>query len=291
MPLAKAESNELFQKIFSDEKNLVALPNIILKLITEIDDPDSEMKDMQVIINKDPALTAKILKLANSAYYGHTREIDTLSQALVTIGLRALKDLVVAERLLTTFFGDACKGYNLKRGELWSHSISTAIAAELIIEHIDHRSAEKYFIAGLLHDIGKILLGRYLGDYITEILLLVKNEKLTFDKAEEAVLGFSHCEIGAELCKKWEFPHFYYEVIKFHHEPALCMSAYKPLVEIIHIADIFSYRLHNGMGVDNSAYRIKKALMDKINLKEKDESQLMQNLRLKYKEFFQAIFI
>ncbi len=195
-PLNEEQSHQLWKKIFSEPESLPTLPHIINQVLDQIDSPQSDAKDFQNIISQDPILTAKVLKMSNSAYYGFSREIVTLSEAVIVLGLETLKSLVIAASAYKSL-NKEFKSYTLNKGDLWNHSLATAISARYLAKELNYQATEKFFITGLLHDIGKILLSKYLDKYITTIKTIVKMREITFDLAEKEVLQFNHCEVGA----------------------------------------------------------------------------------------------
>jgi HD-like signal output (HDOD) protein len=156
-PLSDKESDQLWDKIISESENLPVLPDIINKVLQEIDSETSNPDSFQKIISQDPVLTAKVLKMSNSAYYGFSREISTISEAVLILGMDTLKSLAIAASAVKLLNRDVV-GYGLGEGGLWKHSLAAAMSATLIAKQMNIKDAEKYFVAGLLHDIGKILL-------------------------------------------------------------------------------------------------------------------------------------
>ena len=150
--LNETESKTLWEKIIKDVENLPPFPGIVTKILADIDDPRSSHKDFQNIILNDPALTMKILKMANSAYYGYSRQIDTLSQALIILGLITLKSIVIAASAYSTLAKKNIS-YGLSHGDLYAHSIATAIGSKLISKYKGVKKNEMVFIAGVLNDI------------------------------------------------------------------------------------------------------------------------------------------
>ena len=286
--LDKKKSALLWQKILSEAENLPVLPAVVNKVLEEIDSPHSNPKVFQDIISRDPVLTAKVLKMSNSAYYGYSREIDTISEAVIILGLDTLKSLAIAAsayKLLNQPF----EGYGLSKGGLWSHSLATAIAARVIAKSLNHQDTEKCFVAGLLHDIGKILLDKFLGDYTDDILTLVKMREISFDVAESQVLGFNHCDVGAELAGYWKLPNIFVETSKYHHTIYKVSKKNEFYIKIIHAADMIAYNTKVGTGVDANHYKTIKKVFTELKIDNKSKKNIIKKVRFLMMEFEKTV--
>jgi len=286
--LDKKKSEILWKKVMSEAENLPALPDIVNKVLEQIDNPNSNPKDFQEIISKDPVLTAKVLKMSNSAYYGYSREIATISEAIIILGLDTLKSLVIAASAYASLSREA-EGYGLQRGDLWRHSLATAAGARLISKQAGYKEIEKFFVTGLLHDIGKILLSRHIIRFMDQIRTLAKMRDISFDIAEREVMGFNHCDVGAELANYWKLPPLFYDVAKYHHTPQLCLTDNKPLVEIVHIADIISYSLRIGVGKDGAYYKASGKTFEDYKIDKKTKDKLITKVHSALRELERTI--
>lgn len=261
------------------------------KLLQEFDNPNASINDFQNIIKTIPGLSAKLLRIANSAFYAQKNRIKSIAEAIILIGLKSLKNLVIAESLYSSSFGQDAKGYKLGRGELWVHSITTAIAAETITIEKAYKNPDQFFLAGLLHDIGKMLLGPCLTDYIDEIMSAVNNEKISFDAAEQKVLGFDHARIGARVLQFWDLPKLYTDTLTAHHHPEILAGKdTQQYAEIIHIADMLSYNINKGAGIDGKYYIFDKNLLIKYKIDSSSMERITARVRMRYKELFKNLF-
>jgi len=275
--LNEKQKEILWKRIMAEAENIPSLPDIANKILEQISNPNSTPKDFQEIISKDPVLTAKVLKMANSAYYGYSREIETISEAIVILGLNTLRSLVIAISAYTSLNREA-EGYGLQKGGLWRHSLATAIGAKIIAKQNGYKETEKFFVAGLLHDIGKIILSKHILRYIDEISTLAKMRDISFEIAESEVMGFNHCTIGSDLANFWKLPQLFADVTKFHHSPEACISNNVNIVEIVHIADIISYLMKVGLGKDGNYYKPSGQIFDKYNIDNKAKELLIKNV-------------
>ncbi|MBU5427781.1 HDOD domain-containing protein [Tissierella pigra] len=248
--------------------DMKALPEIINKVIELTDDPDSNVHDMEKVILQDQVLTTKILRLANSAYYGYARKISTVSQATVLLGFQAIKGIALASTV-RTYLMDELKGYSLDKNELWSQSQTCAIISRFIAKSIKYSNPEEAYIAGLLRDIGKTILNQHMEKEYMEVLSKIEEGNMSFLNAEKEVLGFGHTEIGEKIAEKWDFPKDLVEAIGYHHTPELA-NINPLLVSIVHIADAITMMMGIGLGLDGLSYNLSSIAIDNLNL---DETQ------------------
>lgn len=255
--------------IVSKVNDMKVLPEIVNKIIALTDDPDSTVQDMEKAILKDSVLTTKILRLANSAYYGYARNISTISRAAVLLGFQAIKSLALASTV-RTFLTDELKGYSLEKNDLWTQSQTCAIASRFIAKQIKYANPEEAYIAGLLRDIGKTILNQHIEKEYAEVLSKIEVDNISFLDAEREVLGFNHAEIGEKVAEKWNLPKALVDAIGHHHTPE--KSNINPLlVSIVHIADAITMMMGVGLGVDGLAYDLSPMAIETIGL---DASQL-----------------
>lgn len=255
--------------IVSKVDDMKVLPEIINKIIALTDDPDSTVQDMEKAILKDSVLTTKILRLANSAYYGYARNISTISRAAVLLGFQAIKSLALASTM-RTYLTDELKGYSLEKNQLWTQSQTCAIVSRFIAKQIKYPNPEEAYIAGLLRDIGKTILNQHMEKEYAEVLLRIEVDNLSFLDAEREVLGFNHAEIGEKVAEKWNLPKALVDAIGHHHTPELA-NINPLLVSIIHIADAITMMMGVGLGLDGLAYDLSPMAIETIGL---DELQL-----------------
>ncbi|MDR7856889.1 HDOD domain-containing protein [Tissierella sp.] len=255
--------------IVSKVDDMKVLPQIINEIIALTDDPNSTIQDMEKAILQDQVLTTKILRLANSAYYGYARNISTISRAAVLLGFQAIKSLALASTV-RTYLSDELKGYSLEKNELWTQSQTCAIVSRLIAKKVKYTNPEEAYVAGLLRDIGKTILNQHMEKEYSQVLTRVEEDNVSFLDAEREVFGFNHAEIGEKVAEKWNLPESLVDAIGHHHTPEL--ATINPLlVSIVHIADAITMMMGVGLGLDGLAYNLSPMAIDTINL---DEAQL-----------------
>lgn len=255
---------------------LPPLPTSAMRVIALTKNPATSVKELETVIAQDPALAAGILRQANSAYYGYARRISSLQEAIIVLGFQATQGLAmaaaVAPLLKTTLVG-----YGIEQEGLWKHSMLTAMAARRLCKQLNLPHSESAFTAGLLHDIGKLVVAVYIqevGPYITE---KVSQAKLPYVELEEKVIGYDHAAVGGFLAKRWNLPPNLVDGITYHHAPS--RSEHEPeLSSIVHVANGLANSLGVGGGVDSFLNPIQQEALDRLNLNSTDLELLMDNL-------------
>lgn len=261
------------EEIIRRVKDLPALPNITSEIMRLTENPDSTVQDIENVIMKDQSLTARILRLANSAYYGYPRRISTISEASVLLGFQAIRSITLTASVGGLLMKEV-PGYGLEENELWRQSQSCAIISRHIAKKIRFPKIDQAYVAGLLRDIGKVIVSYYLTEHFKQIIDMVKNENIPFSEAEENVLGLHHAQIGAEIAKKWNLPDELVEAIAYHHNPEKATINPK-LTAIVHIADAIVMMLGIGLGVDGMTYNFSGEAIRTLGI---DESMLEQTM-------------
>lgn len=252
--------NELVAKV----DDLPSLPLVVTQVLRLTDDPEATPEDLNKVITTDQNLTARVLRLANSAYYGFARRIGTVTEAVILLGFNTIRNLVMAASV-SHILEREVTGYELARGELWHHSLTAAMAARLLAREIRYRAHEQAFIAGLLHDIGKVVLSLYVSGEFQEIIRRVQEENIPFMAAEAEVLGFHHAQVGGLVAEKWNLPRELVEAVSFHHHPGQAQVDPR-LTTITHAADAVSLMLGMGVGVDGLLYPLDAGCLEASGL-------------------------
>ena len=234
------------RKITESIIGLPTLPTVVTQMIGLIDNPQTSARDVSRLISTDQALTAKILKLANSAFYGFPREIATVNHAVVVLGFETVKSLGLSVSVLERFAGGADHSA-FDRQKFWEHCTACGVAARIMANKLRYRVQGEAFAAGILHDIGKLVLSQYFDDEFDEIIELARTEDLYIGKAEEAVLGVTHADVGSWLAERWNLPDQLVEAIAYHHTPGR-LQRNAELPALIHLADFLCRRERIGDG-------------------------------------------
>ncbi len=197
-------------------QSLPTLPVIASRLLNMLDSSNVSMGEVSKIIVVDPALTSRILKIANSPYYGMRNRIDTIKLALVILGINEIKNVLLSISLFRTFSGEQDE-YAFDSKTFWIHSMATAHFAKKLAKDFRLKSHGEDFTAGLIHDIGKIIIAQYFGEFIPDIEKAIQENNIPNYEAEEKVLGLAHMDIGAWLAEKWKLPPHLIHTIRYHH--------------------------------------------------------------------------
>jgi putative nucleotidyltransferase with HDIG domain len=235
--------NEILKEKVQNIIQLPALPTIAVEVASLIDNPNTSVSKLTQVISADQVLTAKVLKIANSPFYGFQRKISTLDFAIMVLGFDSLKEILISISLISSFKKKQDKYFNSK--EFWEHSLATGIAARTLARQLGYRISGESFVAGLIHDIGILVTHQYFHDDYEQIVDAVTGGKSTFQDMEETVLFATHGDIGAWLAERWNLPDQLIEAIKFHHKPALA-ERNPQLTALIHFVDYLCHKLEIG---------------------------------------------
>lgn len=214
---------------------LVSPPSTYTRLDTLIQDPDSAIDDFASVINTDPALATRLLKIVNSPFYGFPSQINTISRAITIIGTRELNHLVLATSVLNTFSGIPSTLINMD--SFWQHSLACAMTARQLANACGQRGTERLFTAGLLHNIGSLVMYQSLPELAREAINSARFGHETIFEAEQRIIGFDHSEVGEALALAWRLPESLVDTIRHHHCPAEAKTAALD-VAIVHVADV-----------------------------------------------------
>jgi putative nucleotidyltransferase with HDIG domain len=231
------------RQVVSNIRNLPTPPIVFHQIQKVINDPKVNAGHIAAILAEDPAMSVKVLKLTNSAFYGLAREIDSVKQAVVIVGLEAVKNLVLSASVLDMFKGkDVDTDFQEK---FWRHSLATAFCSRILAKHIRKNGIvdpDSAFSAGLLHDIGKIVIACFLPAEYKKIkdARAIDRASASFELEEQA-LGYTHAQIGALLAVQWKLPQKLGESITFHHQPSHAVLK-DPIIYVVHLANYLAKR-------------------------------------------------
>jgi putative nucleotidyltransferase with HDIG domain len=207
------------------------------------------------VIQYDQAITANVLKICNAAYFGLPRKVSSLDEALVVIGHEMLKEVIITSSSARFYKGPAGEGYLLEQGELWRHSVATAIMAKRLVRHIPGVDSGIAFTTGLLHDIGKRFLSSFVAGDFKKIMLMVTKENCAFVEAEKKLLGADHAHLGGLILEKWEFSPAMIKSVRLHHDADALRQ--DPLTALIALSNTLVISAGIGVGADGLATRLR----------------------------------
>jgi len=241
----------LKQDVLLAVNNLPPMPQVMHKARDIIQNPGSSLKDLGDLIETDQALAMKVLRLANSAYYGRMGKVSSVQEAAVVLGLRILSELITVA-FMSKVLGSSLKGYGLPAESLWRHSLAVAVGSRIIADKKYAALSNEAFSAGLVHDVGKLILDRYIYERKKEFLKFFADGGQAFLIAEKEILGFDHAEIASEICKRWNFPRSISVAVKYHHHPSRLRG--NRLAYIVHVADEIA--VLSGLDIEGTTHEI-----------------------------------
>jgi len=245
--------------------------------------PDHELAEVMNLVKTDANLTARVLKVVNSAAFGLLNEITSIERAIAYLGERVIVSIAIGD-CAGKLFEKELIGYEAAGGDLWKHDLRTAIAArEVVVQSSSDISPDLAFTAGLLHDIGKSLISDFLQGSAPEALKLVSShDSSDYLEAEEKIIGVAHTEAGFELAKAWQLPEELAEVIRYHHQPAAASDRFRPLVYAIHLGDNIAMLGGFGTGSDSMQYRLDPQYTDYLALAPKTLDNVMLTVDIEF---------
>jgi putative nucleotidyltransferase with HDIG domain len=269
-------------QILRSLKNLPPFPMVAQRALMLLNKPEVSIQELVDVVKFDPAITANILRISNSAYFGLRREIHSLNQALLLLGTQELLKIIIASGA-TRLFAASTPGYFSERQGLWRHSVSCALMADLMDRELSLGDRATGFTAGLMHDIGKVVLSLFVEQQFNQIMKEVEQKGVPFQEAEKAILGVDHAEIGGEMARMWDFPDRLRLVISLHHldKP----EAYNDdLVLLIYLADLLVLMFGQDLGVDGLAYTGYPQVLKHFHLRERDLERILMNFGSSWQE-------
>jgi len=247
-----ANIQQTVEAAIKEISHIATLPEVTMKIIKLVEDPESTAQDLNQVISSDPALGARILKVVNSAFYGLPGQIGSINRAVVLLGLNAVKNIAIAASLSKLFRGGKIAA-NFDARDLWQHAIACATATKLLAEKSGLGLPDEAFLAGLIHDIGIMVEIQARRTDFVAALEKAENDNQPLRAAEFACLGATHEQFGAGLCRMWKFPVAFQFVTGFHHHPMDASEKQRPLVCLVYLADYVVAKLGLGFAHEVNA--------------------------------------
>ncbi len=229
--------------------DLPTLPTVVGRISSQIANPATNAADIGKLIEQDQALTTKVLRLVNSAYYGFPQQIKSIQHAVVILGFNKVKTIIITASVFGAFKRDKAKGLDLVR--FWQHSLAAAISAKAAAEMLGMgHMAEDAFIGGLLHDIGKVILDQYQPAIYSPIVKYAQDKGILLVEAEKEVMGLTHATVGEWIMERWRLPPTIVRMVADHHVPGRSTER-RELIAAVHLGDILARALGIGSGGDD----------------------------------------
>ena len=262
------------RKVVDGIQGLPTLPSVMHSINQMVLNPHTSARELARLIAIDPALTSKILRIVNSSFYGFPSRIATITHAILILGFNTIKSIVLSSTIYDVFRRRSRPG-DFDRAEFWKHSIGCGAAAKVLGQRLRYPLLEELFIAGLLHDVGKIVLDQYLPEQFREALHLARTKNIRLVEAETDVFGVNHADIGGWLFENWSLSRGLIQTTRCHHTPELAGEDRK-LVEIVHVADLLTRAIRFGNGGDRLMPPLNETAWASLGLQERDLEGLLQ---------------
>jgi putative nucleotidyltransferase with HDIG domain len=264
------------QAILERIQAIPALPHAVLEVSRAARDPDADLGKLVRTIEYDPGLTSNLLRWANAAYFAGRRPMGSVREPMVRLGLQRVAQMVLAGAV-----APACRrsvaGYDLPAGALWEHSVAVAAAAAELAKALRLGASDELFTAGLLHDIGKVVLGTFLEVSADPIMALAFEQGLPFDEAERRIIGVDHAEAGGLSLEHWNLPATIVAAARWHHQPD-AMPERSVAVDLIHVADALAMVGGLGIGRDGLNYRASAGAMERLKVSAETAEQVIYRM-------------
>ena len=233
------------QELITNLGDLPPLPQVAAQVLRIVADPDSTTDELQRVVSTDQALASQILKIANSAMFGMVREVKTLTQAIMTLGFSTIKSVVIASSAKNLYNRG---GAGLQERLLWEHALTTAIAGRAYAKQLRSPRTEEVFLAGLMHDIGKSVMGVKFPDRYSAMVRTVYNEQVDAFQLELDTFGFDHAMVGEALLRSWNLAQSIEQTARWHHEPLEAPPEHRPLCALVALGNQVALSLNVGIG-------------------------------------------
>jgi len=235
-----------------NQSEISSIKSIVSGVVRIINDPKSSIWDLKEMVEVDPPLAAKVLKLANSTYYSPPQKIGEIKQALIWIGFDTLKEMALSQKVSGLFNEkDSIEGYS--RHSLWKHCVAVALITKMIYRREFRERGANAYVAGLLHDIGIIVESQFLPNDFSLVLSKTKNEKKNLSEAEQEVLGLNHADIGMAIAENWNLPEELVTAIGYHASPLEVEQKSSKLASTLYIAEYFAQE--NSIGYSEAPFQ------------------------------------
>jgi putative nucleotidyltransferase with HDIG domain len=277
------EIDNKVKQVVSNIRNLPTPPIVFHQIQKVINDPNVSADHVASILSEDPAMSMKVLKLTNSAYYGLAREIESVRQAVVIVGMEAVKNLVLSASVLDMFRGDDLD--QAYQDKFWRHSLAAAFCGRILAKNVKTKGIvdpDAAFSAGLLHDIGKMIMCCFLKDEFAEVSEAhqLDRESPSYE-VERRVLGYCHAKIGAVLANQWKLPHKIAAAVTYHHEPEQSEDQ-DSIIYTVHTANYIAKKTFYDKDEQHLVGSLNDTVMEYLHISEMDIERFVEMLREEY---------
>ncbi len=286
----KMELNQGSQEVLSliidlvNKSDISSIKQIVADILEVIRDEDSSAKDLKDIIERDPPLCARLLKLANSAHYGYAKTISDIQEAIVCIGFDAVKELALNQKVCELFKLENVR-YGYSRWKVWKHSSAVAVASKLIYRREFRERGDDIYVAGLLHDIGIIVEDQFFPELFDSSLAIVAEGERNLPDVELEILKINHAMVGQAISEDWGFPDELIQAIGYHHNPADAQKEYQQFVYTVYVANYICQRDKIGyVEVNKRDVSGFHKCLDALKISERSLGIIMEDVRAELKK-------
>ena len=267
---------ESVDELLDGVKHLSTLPQAAVQVMRLVEDPESTAEDFQRVISLDPALSARIIKVVNSSFYGVSRQVDSIQEAVVLVGLKVVNSIAIAGSFHKFVKVESTGDFD--PADLWNHSTAVATVATELARLNDHVQPDQAFLAGLIHDLGIIVEMQACPEFREMLAAFAADDDLTFRATEQRVFGFTHEDFGAGLCRKWNFPPTLEAVTGFHHQPWNAPEGLQVLPAMVHVADVMAAQLEVGYAGTVESDTVSPEVLELLGISEETLDELRESM-------------
>ncbi|MFQ5469887.1 MAG: HDOD domain-containing protein [Gammaproteobacteria bacterium] len=274
------------EKLAKETSTVSSLPTIYTRLNEAVNDPQSANRDIANILSDDASLAARLLRIANSAFYGFPSKIDTITRAVTVIGTKQLRDLALATSVIKLFEGVSNDFVDMD--SFWRHSVACGVAARILATYRREVNVERFFVSGLLHDIGRLIMCLKIPEIMGDIFSTANENNQLLYKVERDVLGFNHAEAGGALLSHWRLPAQTIYAVSNHHRP-MAKNNHQLDSTLVHIADIISNAMQLGSSGEQFVPPLDTKAWEQLGLPESILSPTLTELKRQYMDAIRVI--
>ncbi len=276
------------ERLVGSNPRISSLPEIFYMINEVIADPNSSFGDVAQVISNDTSLSLRLLRIVNSPFYNFPQKIDTITHAISIVGTEQLRDLALATSVLTKF--DGISDPTLDMNSFWRHSLGCGVAARVLALQCRQPNAERFFLMGMIHDVGRLILFENLSEKASAILARESPDGPILIEREKKLIGFHHGEIGGALCRAWNLPTLLEHVITYHHNPEEAEDFFLETA-ILHLANIITKAMEHGNSGDTYIPPLDETVWNRIGLTPGHLSAIWKQVAIQFDESADVILV
>lgn len=271
-------SKQVVEKAMGAIGDIATLPEVTIKIIGIVESPDSTARDLHQVIKNDAALSVKILKVVNSAFYGLPGQVASVDRAIILLGLSAVKNISIAASIARLFKGKRISQH-FSAADLWRHNVAVAVAAKALAKASPHASMpDEVFVAGLIHDLGTLVERQAFPNEFAHVIDRCLSEDVDFLQCEREVIGADHQAFGAALTTRWKFPRHLRAAVGFHHNPEVLSEELRGIGSIIRVADIMCCQQQFGFYLTARNQELEPAHLEALEIAPEKVEEIRESL-------------